>query len=315
MLRMKRSYRGISLVLILSMLTIVPGVISCKKTEDPIKFPKGTFPDSTFTLTDLNSSFDDFNDNFTMDVQAFQDMDVYELQGNIQLVYSSNRLTTGGKFDLVQGIMSFVFDQTDGGYELGCEMTTDEFLTKLLNKANTAGNDLGSYRLFSPEDGYEYLLLSSENTSGNLDLQFLKNIPVSGSTLPVVSGPYPASLLNTSSDDGYISFNINKDSAYFSSNSGGNFDIYLKKMPAETPLSTWLSGAYSVSAKADSVNSQSEDKCPFVYKKIMVFASNRPGGLGDFDLYYSIFKKGKWSSPVNFGPAVNTSSDEYRPTI
>ena len=47
----------------------------------------------------------------------------------------------------------------------------------------------------------------------------------------------------------------------------------------------------------------------------MVFTSNRPGGFGGYDLYYSVFKNGKWSSPVNFGPRINTASDEYRPLI
>ena len=47
----------------------------------------------------------------------------------------------------------------------------------------------------------------------------------------------------------------------------------------------------------------------------MVFTSNRPGGMGGFDLYYSIFRNGNWSSPVNFGPRINTSSDEYRPVL
>jgi hypothetical protein len=67
--------------------------------------------------------------------------------------------------------------------------------------------------------------------------------------------------------------------------------------------------------KTDSINSNSDDKCPFIYKKIMVFTSNRPGGLGGYDLYYSILKNGKWGSPVNFGPRINTSYDEYRPVI
>jgi hypothetical protein len=47
----------------------------------------------------------------------------------------------------------------------------------------------------------------------------------------------------------------------------------------------------------------------------MVFASDRPGGMGGFDLYYSIYKNGKWDSPVNMGPHINTSSNEYRPVV
>jgi hypothetical protein len=63
------------------------------------------------------------------------------------------------------------------------------------------------------------------------------------------------------------------------------------------------------------VCSTGNDKCPYVYKKMMVFASDMAGGMGGFDLYYSVFKNGKWSSPINFGPKVNTSYNEYRPII
>jgi hypothetical protein len=242
-------------------------------------------------------------------------MDLHQLLGNVIMVFSSNRNSAGGQFDLVQGITTFTFNQTTGAFGLGCEMSNDAFITSLLNAANTDGNDFGPYRFFSTVDGYEYLLLSSVNAEGNLDFYYLKNQPASGSNLPVIHGPYPATLLNTGSDDAYISFDTNQDSAYFSSNINGNFEIYFKTRPADTEISTWLDGTYSASLKVDSLSSSSNDKCPFVYKKIMVFASDRPGGLGGYDLYYSVFKNGKWNSPVNFGPGINSTSDEYRPVI
>ena len=34
-----------------------------------------------------------------------------------------------------------------------------------------------------------------------------------------------------------------------------------------------------------------------------------------FDLYYSKFEDGAWSEPVNFGAAINTEFDEYRPIL
>jgi hypothetical protein len=37
--------------------------------------------------------------------------------------------------------------------------------------------------------------------------------------------------------------------------------------------------------------------------------------LGGYDLYYSVFRNGNWSSPVNMGPKINSASDEYRPII
>ena len=112
-----------------------------------------------------------------------------------------------------------------------------------------------------------------------------------------------------------LCFDLNQDSAYFTSNRDGNFDIYLQKRPADKDIASWFNLDYTASAKVDSINSTSDDKCPFVFRNIMVFTSNRPGGLGGYDLYYSVFKNGKWSSPVNLGPDINTSSDEYRPVI
>ena len=300
---MKKSSYSNYIVLVFSILLISICLTGCKKNEDPINFPQGTFPDTVVNMADINSAYDDYN------------LALYQLCGNAPIVFSSNRKSSGGQFDLEQASISFVFDQTNGSFGLGAKMTDDAFLDKLINKAKTPGNDFGPYRLYSSLDGFEYLLLSSVNGEGNLDLFYLKNLPVYGSSLPDIDGPYPIKLLNTSSDDAYICFDSNLDSAYFVSNRNGNFDIFLQKRPAEKDIASWFNLDYAISTRVDSVNSSSEDKCPQVFRKVMVFTSNRPGGLGGFDLYYSIFRNGKWSSPVNLGPGINTSSDEYRPVI
>jgi hypothetical protein len=46
-----------------------------------------------------------------------------------------------------------------------------------------------------------------------------------------------------------------------------------------------------------------------------VFSSNRPGGFGGFDIYYSFFRDGEWSTPVNLGAGINKAFDEYRPIV
>ena len=194
-------------------------------------------------------------------------------------------------------------------------LTNDPFIAKLINAAQTPGNDFGPYRLFSSIDGFDYMVLSSVNPQGNLDLYYLKNRPVFGATLPVIEGPTPVNLFNTTSNDAYLCFDTNMDSAYFTSDINGNFDIFLHKRPVDMEISTWFNLEYATSTLVDSVSSAGNDKCPMVFRKVMIFASDRPGGLGGFDLYYSIFKKGNWSSPVNLGPGINTSSDEYRPVI
>ncbi|MBN1699411.1 MAG: PD40 domain-containing protein [Spirochaetales bacterium] len=46
-------------------------------------------------------------------------------------------------------------------------------------------------------------------------------------------------------------------------------------------------------------------------EKTLYFESNRPGGRGGFDIYScELEASGKWSSPVNMGPVINTSEDE-----
>jgi outer membrane protein OmpA-like peptidoglycan-associated protein/tetratricopeptide (TPR) repeat protein len=49
--------------------------------------------------------------------------------------------------------------------------------------------------------------------------------------------------------------------------------------------------------------------------KTLYFSSNRPGGFGMHDLWYSTYSKGRWSAPVNLGPEINTPGSEQSPFI
>jgi hypothetical protein len=286
----------ISLFLMMSAL-----IVMCKKSENSARYPYGIFPDTVLNLEGLNSAYDDYNSTSS------------EVTGALPLIFSSNRKSTGGQFDLEQGLLTFTFNKIDGLFTLTAGMTHDAFMDTLIKKAETPQNDFGPYRAYSSLDGLEYFIVASENVDGNLDLRYFKNIPQQGGNIPAVQGPFPVKLLNTGFDDAYLSFDLSLDSAYFISNIEGNFDIYLKARPDGIDISDWFDSDYSPSLKVDSINSPYDDKCPMVYNKFMVFTSNRPGGYGGFDLYYSIFRNGNWSSPVNMGPKINSSSDEYRP--
>jgi len=49
--------------------------------------------------------------------------------------------------------------------------------------------------------------------------------------------------------------------------------------------------------------------------KIMVFASDKPGGFGGMDLYMSKFTEGEWGEPMTLGDQLNTSGNEVFPYI
>ena len=47
----------------------------------------------------------------------------------------------------------------------------------------------------------------------------------------------------------------------------------------------------------------------------LYFASDRPGGEGGFDLYYSVREPEGWGPPVNLGPTVNSPGNEVTPYV
>jgi outer membrane protein OmpA-like peptidoglycan-associated protein len=49
--------------------------------------------------------------------------------------------------------------------------------------------------------------------------------------------------------------------------------------------------------------------------KKLYFASDKPGGYGGSDLYYSLWKGGRWENPVNLGPVINSKGNESYPFI
>ena len=45
--------------------------------------------------------------------------------------------------------------------------------------------------------------------------------------------------------------------------------------------------------------------------QLLYFSANYAGGIGGFDLYKSSWKDGKWQSPENLGPEINSLSMKF----
>ena len=66
------------------------------------------------------------------------------------------------------------------------------------------------------------------------------------------------------------------------------------------------------------INTESWESTPCISpdKNELYFSSNRPGGYGGSDIYVSKrLANGKWSSPENLGPVINTAGDESSPYL
>ncbi|MBO4655897.1 MAG: PD40 domain-containing protein [Bacteroidales bacterium] len=46
---------------------------------------------------------------------------------------------------------------------------------------------------------------------------------------------------------------------------------------------------------------------------VLYFVSNRPNGQGDMDIWFSIYKNGKYEVPINAGNSINTAGNEVTP--
>ena len=293
----------ITLLVTLVSVILITGNSGCLDKEEPVNYQYGTFPDSIINLESINSEFDDFN------------MDLPQISASLPYIFSSNRSSSGGDFNLESASIHFSFLQQSGEFQIDGEMFSGDFYNSIMNAVNDDYDQFGPYRFLNSKNGMEYFFVTSGNEDGSLDIEFMEYTPPSSGGYTFIPDPQSATVLNSLADDAYISIDWDIDNFYLTSDRGGNFDIYTIEIDHSLGFKAWLTGPQEVLVLADSVNSDFNDKCPYIFKNYMIFTSDRPGGLGGFDLYYSEFKDGKWNSPVNFGPRVNTQYNEYRPVI
>lgn len=91
--------------------------------------------------------------------------------------------------------------------------------------------------------------------------------------------------------------------------------------PAETNIyySINKGNGFSEPIPVQEINTNFHDRMPSVSAdgKYLFFSSNRPGGYGKDDIYFSKFneKLNRWNKPENLGPRINSTNSEVSPSI
>jgi hypothetical protein len=279
------------------------------------KYHEGTFTKIPVNLSDFNTQYDDYNSTSPI------------LGGTSAFCFSSNRESKGGDYNIIFKMLNVTMEKTDGKFTIGEAnknwggYENNVNLYYALNIINSIHNELGPYLIPSGMGTseniqthptyYKYLFLYASDETGNLDIKFTQNI-----TNELYSKPKQIAFLNSEKDDAYPTLNGDSTMIYFCSNRELDFDIYTASLNMNCDLLSELADTSDAEITKNLILSSAyDDKCPFILGNLIVFASNRSGGYGGFDLYYSIFEDGNWSAPVNFGDKINSPYDEYRPIV
>lgn len=285
----------------------LPGCYTCERDY---------IPEHDFILTDnpsniepLNSSYDDFNSDMPF-------------SGGMQRFYfSSNEPSHGADFDIRFRTMDVLKSDKSGIIYIKInDFVYDDLAHGITDLVNTDSNQLGPYSLepytFFPP--WQYFLYAGDD-SGNLDIKLVYYHNSDWGTAggqKRLYGPLDADALNTPHDDAYPSISKDRTVIYFCSDSGGKgFDIYSAGVNPRLPLHDQLTGSTLHISREEVLSGEKDDKCPFTLNDLLVFASDREGGYGGYDLYYSVRSGNTWSTPVNLGEKINTQYNEYRPYL
>lgn len=282
------------------LLPLIPVIcFSCFPSDEEER--TGIFPETAVNFSTFNTEFDDYNSAmpFFPDVAPF--------------CFSSNRNSNGRDYDIVYKLVKFDVSKEDGTPDISEQKDGlgNGNVQWSLNKANTEFNELGPGLYFPDGSGEACLLWYSNDAGGHQDIWFTHNLEEES-----YSDPKPVAFLNSEFDDAYPTLDRFQTQIYFTSDREGDFDIYRAGTGTGASLMDKLGDSLEVTIRTvSSLCSEADDKCPFILDNLLVFTSNRPGGFGGFDLYYSTYQNGEWTDPVNFGDRINTEYDEYRPIV
>jgi hypothetical protein len=285
---------------------------SCRTCEYP--YEKLIVEEGLYPLENLNTEHNDYN-------AAPPPPD---LSFNFSFIYSCDYYSDGDHYDFCVGSLWFYESEQDINFISNHEgkLTVEDINDSTSNELGPfflIGNPRNTQLWYRNKDIYQSLeediLIFSSNRledggdpDDDYNIYFYSNEKVN-----------PCSF-NSNDDDTYSAYDYENNILYFCSTRSGEerYKIYrIVKEDTEVDFEAWLSDE-SLSTKIQLVvelDSDGNATCPYILDNIMVFASDRNGGYGGYDIYYSIFSNGIWSPPQNMGELVNSEADDFRPVL
>jgi outer membrane protein OmpA-like peptidoglycan-associated protein len=183
-------------------------------------------------------------------------------------------------------------------------------------KSGDYTNALNHFRFYLAQEGMSPInkeIAAKKVKNCEFAIEAMKK-PVPFSPVDVGSG------INTSDDEYWPSITADGHTLMFTrqpnviTNPGFNGvvqeDFYISYLSGKIWQKAFNAGAPLNTAQNEGAQTLSSDG------SYMFFAAcNRPGGVGNCDLYFSAYSDGKWSEPSNLGSPVNTKHWESTPSI
>ena len=212
------------------------------------KYPNGKIPETPVNLNSVNSQYDDIN------------MTAPELIQNTLLIFSSNRGSKGGQFDIISHPISFKWNKSEGNFYINDDDPERfPYLDSLLELTHTSGNEYGPTSFIQTNysnNSYSYkqYLFYSCDTSGTSNICWMSYSFNSSEDLNgqykrnSVFGPKEIPFLNNSQfDEMYLTIKMSPwkydyidmptdnvfEKIIYCDNSSGNFDLYSIDNPSK----------------------------------------------------------------------------------
>ncbi len=314
-----------NVALILVSITVLLFLWGCPNHSE-FKYTKAYFPNSPVNLSSINSEFDDYNSALP------------ETHYGRQLIFSSNRNSSGDNFDIYGDNLHATWFMETGTLQVDNSLNWQNtaYVARLLKLIDKEGDQFAPFAIDFDTTINDTLTKINLITYSTNDLsccfrsRFVYAKSTDGGVTYQIAGPDSIPFMGDDVQQQYISFfgrdvisldwwetNPNQfTEMYFDYHENGVSNIAKIVMPDSLNFMQFLTseGDYD-KVLIDVLNSSSNDRCPYVNGQFMVFASDRPGGYGGYDLYYSRYENGEWTEPVNFGDKINSEFDEFRPLV